>query len=114
MPELVGDPETLIVDSTLLPVLHPRQVRQSARFYGAAWVRWGSFCIYGVKLHLLCATNRVPISYELTPANVAEVGLIAELVAEANLGGELARFSETLPTEASRWRTPWPRLGYYW
>jgi hypothetical protein len=89
--ELVGDPETLIVDSTLLPVLHPRQVRQSAGFYGAAWVRWGSFCIYGVKLHLLCATNRVPISYELTPANVAEVGLTAELLAEANLGGELAR-----------------------
>ena len=89
--ELVGDPETLIVDSTLLPVLHPRQVRQSAGFYGVAWIRWGSFCIYGVKLHLLCATNRVPISYELTPANVAEVGLTAELLAEANLGGELAR-----------------------
>jgi hypothetical protein len=89
--ELVGDPETLIVDSTLLPVLHPRQVRQSAGFYGAAWVRWGSFCIYGVKLHLLCATNRVPISYELTPANVAEVGLTTELLAEANLSGELAR-----------------------
>jgi hypothetical protein len=89
--ELVGNPETLIVDSTLLPVVHPRQVRQSAGFYGAAWVRWGSFCIYGVKFHLLCATNRVPISYELTPANVAEVGLTAELLAEANLGGELAR-----------------------
>lgn len=26
LPELVGDPETLIVDSTLLEVLHPRQV----------------------------------------------------------------------------------------
>jgi hypothetical protein len=25
LPELVGDPETLIVDSTLLSVLHPRQ-----------------------------------------------------------------------------------------
>src|SRR5215207_1796240 len=89
--ELVGEPEVLLIDSTLLPVLHPRQVRQSAGFYGAAWVRWGSFCIYGVKFHLLCATNRVPISYELTPANVAEVGLTAELLAEANLGGELAR-----------------------
>ena len=31
------------------------------------------------------------MSYELTPANVAEVGLTAELLAEANLGGELAR-----------------------
>jgi hypothetical protein len=89
--ELVGNPETLIVDSTLLPVLHPRQVGQSAGFDGAAWVRWGSFSVYGVKLHLLCATNRVPLSYELTAANVAEVRLAEELVAEANLEKDLAR-----------------------
>jgi hypothetical protein len=61
LPELVGEPETLIVDSTLLSVLHPRQAKQSAGWggssSGAAWVRWGSFSVYGVKLHLLCATN---------------------------------------------------------
>ncbi len=33
-----GDPETLIVDPTLLAVLHPRQVKRSAGFEGAAWV----------------------------------------------------------------------------
>jgi hypothetical protein len=70
--ELVGEPETLIVDSTLLEVLHPRQVSQGSGFPGAAWVRWGSFSVYGVKLHLLCSTNRVPLSYELTAANVAD------------------------------------------
>ena len=91
LPELVGDPETVIVDSTLLEVLHPRQVPQSAGFDGAAWVRWGSFAVYGVKLHLLCATNRVPISYELTPANAAEVSLAEELLAEAGLGEGVAR-----------------------
>ncbi len=95
LPELVGEPETLIVDSTLLAVLHPRQVGQSAGWgspsAGAAWVRWGSFSVYGVKLHLLCATNRVPLSYELTPANAAEVSLTEELLAEANLGDEVAR-----------------------
>ncbi len=89
--ELVGEPETLLIDSTLLAILHPRQVGQSAGFVGATWVRWDSFCVYGVKLHLLCATNRVPISYELTPANVAEVGLVQELLAEANLGNGFAR-----------------------
>jgi len=89
--ELAGDPETLIVDSTLLSALHPRQVEQSAGFEGAAWVRWGSFSVYGVKLHLLCATNRVPLSYELTAANVAEVRLAEELVEAADLGKELAR-----------------------
>jgi hypothetical protein len=89
--DLVGDPETLLVDSTLLVTLHPRQVAQSAGFPGAGWVRWGSFSVYGVKLHLLCATNGVPISYELTPANVAEVRLTEELLAEANLRDDLAR-----------------------
>jgi hypothetical protein len=104
LPELVGEPETLIVDSTLLEVLHPRQVSQSAGFEGAAWVRWGSFAVYGVKLHLLCATNRVPLSYELTPANAAEVRLTEELLAEAGLEkgpvrrlfGDLAYRSEAL------------------
>ncbi len=91
--ELVGDPETVIVDSTLLSVLHPRQVKQSAAcFEGAAWVKWGSFAVYGVKLHLLCATNRVPLSYELTAANVADVLVVRELLAEAGLEeGTVAR-----------------------
>ena len=70
VPDLVGEPETLVVDSTLLEVVHPRQVRGSAGWgepcAGAAWVRWGTFSVYGVKLHLLCSTNRVPLSYELT------------------------------------------------
>jgi hypothetical protein len=89
--ELIGEPETLIVDSTLLSVLHPRQISQSAGFEGAAWVRWGSFSVYGVKLHLLCATNRVPLSYELTAANIAEVKLTGELLDEADLGEAVAR-----------------------
>ena len=91
--ELVGEPETLIVDWTLLEVVHPRQVAQSAGFEGASWVRWGSFALYGVKLHLLCSTNRIPLSYdELTSANVADALLVRELVAAAGLGeGDLAR-----------------------
>jgi hypothetical protein len=47
LPELAGNPQTLIVDSTLLSGLHPRQAGQSAGFEGAAWVRWGSFSVYG-------------------------------------------------------------------
>jgi hypothetical protein len=90
--ELVGDPETLIVDSTLLEVLHPRQVAQSAGFPGAEWVRWGSFAVYGVKLHLVCSTNRVPVSYEITPANTADVLVVRELLAKAGLEeGTVAR-----------------------
>jgi hypothetical protein len=89
--EMVGEPETLLVDSTLLSVLHPRQVSQGSGFSGAAWVRWGSFSVYGVKLHLICATNGVPLCYELTPANIADVSLAEELLAEAALGHGVAR-----------------------
>ena len=90
--ELVGEPDTLIVDSTLLEVLHPRQVSQGSGFEGAAsWARWGSFSVYGVKLHLLAATNGVPISHELTPANVADLTLTEELLEEAALGDGVAR-----------------------
>jgi len=89
--DLVGDPETLVVDSTLLSVLHPRQVGQSAGFEGASWAKWGSFAVHGVKLHVLCATNRVPVSFELTPANVADVLLVEELLGAAGLGNETVR-----------------------
>jgi hypothetical protein len=114
--ELVGDPETLIVDSTLLAVLHPREVSQSGGWgsssAGAAWVRWGSFSVYWVKLHLLCATNRVPLCYELTSANVAEVSLTKELLAEAELGGEVVRklLGDRLIKVGSL-RRSWPSWG---
>jgi Transposase DDE domain len=83
---------------------------------GAAWVRWGSFSVYGVKLHLLCATNRVPLSYELTAANVAEVSLAEELIAEADLGGDLARrlLGDLAYRRARRWRRRWPGRGSCW
>lgn len=89
--ELVGEPETLLIDSTLIEVLHPRQLSQSAGVEGAGWVRWGSFSLYGLKVHLVCATNRVPISYEITAANAADVSLTEELVAEAALTDEVGR-----------------------
>ena len=99
--EMISNPETLLVDSTLLSVLHPRQVSQGSGFSGAAWVRWGSFSVYGVKLHLICATNGVPLSYDLTPANIADVSLTEELLAEAALGDGVARrLWGTWPTEA--------------
>ncbi len=45
-----------------------------------------------MKLHLLCSTNRVPLSYELTAANVADVLLVRELLARAGLEeGTVAR-----------------------
>jgi hypothetical protein len=47
--ELLGDPETLIVDSPLLSVLHLREVKRSAGWGclsgEASWARWGSFSV---------------------------------------------------------------------
>lgn len=45
----------------------------------------GTFSVYGIKLHLICATNRIPVAYELTAANVAEALLARELLTGANL-----------------------------
>ena len=39
----------------------------------------------------LCATNRVPLSYELTAANIADISLTEELINEAALGEGVAR-----------------------
>jgi len=54
-------------------------------------VRWGAFSVYGVKLHPMCATNRLPISYVLTAASTADVLLVEELLDEGQLGSETAR-----------------------
>ena len=42
-------------------------------------------------MHLLCAANRVPICYELTSAEVADIRLTEELLCESGLGEEVAR-----------------------
>jgi hypothetical protein len=53
-------------------------------------VRWGSFAVYGVKLHLICATNRVP-SPTSSPPPTWRTSLREELVAEAALRKEIVR-----------------------
>jgi hypothetical protein len=56
-------------------------------------VRWGSFSVYGVKLHFICATNRVVVCYELTPVNVVAQVLLSEelFLVKANLSEALVR-----------------------
>jgi hypothetical protein len=60
VPELVGEPETMIVDSTLLEVLHPRQVSK------VGGIRWSRFLgevghlqrLWGKAPHALCHQPR--------------------------------------------------------
>jgi|SRR5215212_505526 len=64
-------------------------VRRSS---SVAWALWRtSFSVYEVMLHLLCATNRMLLSFALMPTNVPETGLTEELLLEAKLGQRVAR-----------------------
>ena len=47
-------------------------------------MRWSTFRVRG-KAWFICSTNRVPISYELTAANAADVLLVHELLCEGGL-----------------------------
>ncbi len=87
--EMVGEAETLLVDSTLLSVLHP-----CSGFSGLGLL-WGGVGKVGFLQRLrgeaaphICATNGIRLSYELTPfrTSPADVSLAEELVAEAALG----------------------------
>jgi hypothetical protein len=81
-PRWPGDPfvdsERLIVDSTLLSVLDPGRVKESCASEGEAWVR--IIRCPQVKLLILCSTNRVPLAYELTAANAADVPLMLKVM----------------------------------
>jgi hypothetical protein len=63
--ELVGDPETLLIDSTLVEVLHPRQVAQSAGFGGAR----GYVGVPSASTGLSC-TSSAPPTASPSPTNL--------------------------------------------
>ena len=86
LPELVGDPETLIVDSTLLEVLHPRQVGQSAAgFEGAAMGKVGIVRpLRGEAAPVVCYQPRAPL-LRVDLRKRRDVLLVRELLWEAGL-----------------------------
>jgi hypothetical protein len=115
VPELAGEPEILLVASMLLEVfLHPRQVNRSAAFEGAARVSRGSLVLSGVKLHVPCATSRVPLSYQPTPADVAEIRLIGEPVSGTHPGTSLTGLLESWPTGETTWTRFWAEQEPLW
>jgi hypothetical protein len=104
--QMVGNPETLLVDSTLLSVLHPllRFLKARASLGRRGWgggVSASTFCEIAPRL----CHQRCPSLLRTYPLqNVADVSLAEELIAEAALGegvarrllGELAYRSERL------------------
>ena len=67
-------------------------------------MRWGSFSVFGVKFHLVRATNGVPSPTSLPPQTSQTSRLTEELISEAKLDegrarrllGDLAYRSEEL------------------
>jgi hypothetical protein len=68
-------------------------------------------CLRGEAPFALRPQPGAHLLYELTSANVADVSLTEELLAEAKLGEEVARrgYSEISPTAAKNRGKPWPR-----
>jgi hypothetical protein len=62
--EMVGDPETVLVDSTYAFGFAPQTGFSELGVLWGGVGKVGLFQCLWVKLHLICATNGVPLSYE--------------------------------------------------
>jgi hypothetical protein len=79
-----------LLDSTPVPCGSSRETVKRSEFAGhAAYGYCASHSRYfwGFRLYLLCASDGMPIAYELAPANASERDVAAEMLARVNLDG---------------------------
>jgi len=79
-----------LLDSTPVPCGASRETVKRSDFAGhAAYGYCASHSRYfwGFRLYLLCASDGMPIAFELAPANVAERDVAAEMLARVELDG---------------------------
>jgi Transposase DDE domain len=79
-----------LLDSTPVPVGASRETVKRSAFAGhAAYGYCASHSRYfwGFRLYLLCASDGMPIAFELAPANAPEREVAAELLARVKLDG---------------------------
>ncbi|MCA1681077.1 MAG: IS982 family transposase [Actinobacteria bacterium] len=79
-----------LLDSTPVPCGASRETVKRSQFAGhAAYGYCASHSRYfwGFRLYLLCASDGMPIAFELAPANAAEREVAAELLARVELDG---------------------------
>ena len=79
-----------LLDSTPIPCGTSRQTVKRSEFAGhAAYGYCASHSRYfwGFRLYLLCASDGMPIAFELAPANAPEREVAAELLARVELDG---------------------------
>lgn len=79
-----------LLDSTPVPCGNSRETVKRSEFAGhAAYGYCASHSRYfwGFRLYLLCASDGMPIAFELAPANASERQVAAEMLARIELGG---------------------------
>jgi Transposase DDE domain len=79
-----------LVDATPVPCGQSRETVKRSEFAGVAaygYCAAHSRHFWGFKLYLLCASDGMPIAFELAPANVPEREVVAELLRRVELCG---------------------------
>jgi hypothetical protein len=79
-----------LLDSTPVPCGQSRETARRSELAGSAaygWCKSHSRYFWGYRLYLLCASDGMPIAFELAPANIPERVLAAELVQRVELDG---------------------------
>lgn len=79
-----------LLDSTPVPCAHSRETVKRSEFAGHAaygWCASHSRYSWGFRLYLLCASDGMPICFELAPANASEREVAREMLARVELDG---------------------------
>ena len=79
-----------LLDSTPVPCAASRETVKRSEFAGYAaygWCASHSRYFWGFRLYLLCASDGMPIAFELAPANAPERQVAAEMLERVNLQG---------------------------
>jgi hypothetical protein len=79
-----------LLDSTPVPCGQSRETARRSELAGYAaygWCKSHSRPFWGFRLYLLCASDGMPIRFELAPANTPERQVAAEMLAGVDLDG---------------------------
>lgn len=79
-----------LLDSTPVPCAQSRETVKRSEFAGHAaygWCASHSRYFWGFRLYLLCASDGMPICFELAPANASEREVAREMLARVELDG---------------------------
>ena len=79
-----------LLDSTPVPCGQSRETARRSQLAGYAaygWCKSHSRYFWGFRLYLLCASDGMPICFELAPANTPERQVATEMLERVNLDG---------------------------